>query len=83
MLYFSWQYHIERPLLHGKHLQASVWHLGSLRRKVFLGEVLIPLDGWTCSDRALESFNWYPLGPKVNDNTSSSCSVPLRDRQQT
>lgn len=62
------KYHIERPLLHGKHLQASVWHLGSLRRKVFLGEVLIPLDGWTCSDRALESFNWYPLGPKLAES---------------
>ncbi|XP_017267293.1 synaptotagmin-like protein 3 [Kryptolebias marmoratus] len=59
------KYDIERPLLFGKRLQASVWHSGTLTRKVFLGEVLIPLDGWRSEDKGLESFHWYPLCPKA------------------
>uniref|UniRef100_A0A3Q3VPV8 C2 domain-containing protein n=1 Tax=Mola mola TaxID=94237 RepID=A0A3Q3VPV8_MOLML len=31
-------------------LQASVWHSRTLKRKTFLGEVLIPLDGWRFED---------------------------------
>lgn len=60
-----YQYDIERHLLFGKRLQASVWHSGTLKKKVFLGEVNIPLDGWTVEDKASECFNWYPLCPKV------------------
>ncbi|CAJ1077071.1 synaptotagmin-like protein 3 [Xyrichtys novacula] len=59
------KYHIERPLLFGKRLQASVWHSGTLKRKVFLGEVLIPLDGWRFEDKIAQRFNWYPLCPKT------------------
>ncbi|XP_071323648.1 synaptotagmin-like protein 3 isoform X2 [Trachinotus anak] len=59
------KYQIERHLLFGKRLQASVWHSGTLRRKVFLGEVLIPLDGWRFEDEASQCFNWYPLCPKA------------------
>ncbi|XP_008311220.1 synaptotagmin-like protein 3 [Cynoglossus semilaevis] len=58
------QYHIERHLLFGKRLQASVWHSGSLRKKVFLGEVQVPLDGWTTDDNVSQRFNWFPLCPK-------------------
>ncbi|KAM3603164.1 uncharacterized protein V6R79_017589 [Siganus canaliculatus] len=60
------KYHIERPLLFGKRLQAAVWHSGTLTRKVFLGEVLIPLDGWRSEDQAWQGFNWYPLCPKAD-----------------
>lgn len=63
-----WQYHIERHLLFGKRLQASVWHSGTLKRKVFLGEILIPLDGWRFEDKASQCFNWYPLCPKVKES---------------
>ncbi|AWP20195.1 putative synaptotagmin-like protein 3 [Scophthalmus maximus] len=59
------KYQIERHLLFGKRLHASVWHSGTLRRKVFLGEILIPLDGWRCEDKASQCFNWYPLCPKA------------------
>ncbi|XP_029966179.1 synaptotagmin-like protein 3 [Salarias fasciatus] len=59
------KFDIERHLLVGKRLQASVWHLGKLRRKTFLGEVLLPLDGWTVDDKFSQGFNWYPLCPKV------------------
>ncbi|KAM6992590.1 synaptotagmin-like protein 3 [Tautogolabrus adspersus] len=59
------KYYIERPLLFGKRLQASVWHSGTLKRKVFLGEVLIPLDGWRFDDKMSQRFNWYPLCPKA------------------
>ncbi|XP_069030114.1 synaptotagmin-like protein 3 isoform X2 [Embiotoca jacksoni] len=59
------KYDIERHLLFGKRLQASVWHSGTLKRKVFLGEVLIPLDGWRFEDETSQNFNWYPLCPKA------------------
>ncbi|XP_029983614.1 synaptotagmin-like protein 3 isoform X2 [Sphaeramia orbicularis] len=59
------KFHIERHLLYGKRLQACVWHSRSLNRKVFLGEVLIPLDAWRFEDKALESFHWYPLCAKA------------------
>ncbi|XP_040920000.1 synaptotagmin-like protein 3 [Toxotes jaculatrix] len=62
------KYQIERHLLFGKRLQASVWHSRSLKRKVFLGEVLIPLDGWRAEDKASERFNWYPLCPKAESS---------------
>ncbi|KAM9355203.1 synaptotagmin-like protein 3 [Pholidichthys leucotaenia] len=60
------KYDIERHLLFGKRLQATVWHSRPLKRKVFLGEVLIPLDGWTFEDKSLQSFHWYPLCPKAD-----------------
>ncbi|XP_044025967.1 synaptotagmin-like protein 3 isoform X2 [Siniperca chuatsi] len=59
------KYHIERHLLFGKRLQASVWHSGTLKKKVFLGEILIPLDGWRFEDKASQCFNWYPLCSKA------------------
>ncbi|XP_037605798.1 synaptotagmin-like protein 3 [Sebastes umbrosus] len=59
------KYRIERHLLFGKRLQAAVWHSGSLRRTAFLGEVLIPLDGWRFEDKDSQCFNWYPLCPKA------------------
>ncbi|KAF3850034.1 hypothetical protein F7725_019753 [Dissostichus mawsoni] len=58
---------IERHLLLGKRLQASVWHSGTLRRKVFLGEALFPLDGWRFEDKTSQSFNWYPLIHKASE----------------
>uniref|UniRef100_A0A7N6ABR6 Synaptotagmin-like 3 n=1 Tax=Anabas testudineus TaxID=64144 RepID=A0A7N6ABR6_ANATE len=51
-------------------LQATVWHTGTLKRKVFLGEVLIPLDGWRFEDMDSQRFNWYPLCPKVKQKDS-------------
>lgn len=60
------QYQVERHLLFGKRLQVTVWHSGTLKRKVFLGQVLIPLDGWRFEEETPERFNWYPLCPKVN-----------------
>ncbi|XP_061741985.1 synaptotagmin-like protein 3 isoform X1 [Nerophis ophidion] len=61
------KYHIERHLLTGKRLQASVWHSGTLHRKVFLGEVLIPLDGWQLEGQDIQRFNWYPLCPRQRE----------------
>nr|XP_061842968.1 synaptotagmin-like protein 3 isoform X2 [Nerophis lumbriciformis] len=61
------KYHIERHLLPGKRLQASVWHSGTLHRKVFLGEVLIPLDGWQLEGQDFQRFNWYPLCPQQRE----------------
>ncbi|XP_020795563.1 synaptotagmin-like protein 3 [Boleophthalmus pectinirostris] len=64
------KHHIEHSMLFGKHLQACVFNAGSLRRKAFLGEVLIPLDGWA-SSRSIEGFQWYPLCTKKSDNWTS------------
>ncbi|XP_077567070.1 synaptotagmin-like protein 3 [Stigmatopora nigra] len=58
------QIHIARHLLIGKRLHASVWHSRSLHKKVFLGEVLIPLDGFQYEDKDFQCFNWYPLCPQ-------------------
>lgn len=58
------QYPIDRPLLWGRTLQASVWHSGTLKKKVFLGEVLIPLESWRFEDSSLQHFTCYPLCPK-------------------
>lgn len=64
-------------MLIGKRLQATVWHSGTLKRKVFLGEVLIPLDGWRFEDKAFQCFNWYPLCPKVKWSTAEKISLLL------
>uniref|UniRef100_W5NHV9 Synaptotagmin like 3 n=1 Tax=Lepisosteus oculatus TaxID=7918 RepID=W5NHV9_LEPOC len=42
----TFRYNIERSQLETRTLQASLWHSGTLKRKVFLGEVLISLDCW-------------------------------------
>uniref|UniRef100_A0A3Q3LD84 C2 domain-containing protein n=1 Tax=Mastacembelus armatus TaxID=205130 RepID=A0A3Q3LD84_9TELE len=65
------KYQIERHLLFGKRLQATVWHSGTLKRKVFLGEVLLPLDGWRFEDKTSKCLTWYPLCPKVSSSIIS------------
>ncbi|MBN3279548.1 SYTL3 protein, partial [Polyodon spathula] len=40
------RYNIDRSQLETRSLQVSVWHSETLKRKVFLGEVIIPLDSW-------------------------------------
>ncbi|KAM3861041.1 synaptotagmin-like protein 3 [Diretmus argenteus] len=62
------KYHIERVRLCGRALQASVWHSGTLKRKVFLGEVLISLEGWSFEGRASQRLTWYPLCPKLPES---------------
>ncbi|KAG7460766.1 hypothetical protein MATL_G00202340 [Megalops atlanticus] len=58
------RYNIELPLLASRTLQASVWHSATLRKKVFLGEVLIPLHEWKFKDNSTQSPTWYLLCPK-------------------
>ncbi|CAL8392902.1 unnamed protein product [Gadus morhua 'NCC'] len=55
------QYQIERHLLSACTLRASVWHSGSLKRKVFLGETLVPLKAWSSEEMTVA---WYPLCSK-------------------
>ncbi|XP_054474658.1 synaptotagmin-like protein 3 [Anoplopoma fimbria] len=73
-------YHIERHLLFGKRLQASVWHSGTLKRKVFLGEILIPLDGWGFEDKDSQCFNWYPLCPKAESPEGGAVEQEVGDQ---
>ncbi|KAM9797986.1 synaptotagmin-like protein 3 [Neosynchiropus ocellatus] len=70
------QIHIERHLLIGKRLQATVWHDGSLFRKVFLGEVLLPLDSWMLDDDVSQNLTWYPLCPKDPDGPDGGAVEP-------
>ncbi|XP_077145344.1 synaptotagmin-like protein 3 [Ranitomeya variabilis] len=58
------KYTIERSQMEKRTLQISVWHAGRLRRKVFLGEVLIPLEFWDFDDNSTKSFTWYQLKAK-------------------
>ncbi|CAH2250659.1 synaptotagmin 3 [Pelobates cultripes] len=60
---------LERSQLETRTLQVSVWHSNTLKRKVFLGEVTIPLEKWDFDDNATQSFNWYQLRskPKKHD----------------
>uniref|UniRef100_A0A5F8GNK4 Synaptotagmin like 3 n=1 Tax=Monodelphis domestica TaxID=13616 RepID=A0A5F8GNK4_MONDO len=60
------KYRVEYSQLQTRLLQVSVWHLGTLTRRVFLGEVLIPLASWNFEDSTTQqSFQWYQLKAKV------------------
>ncbi|KAM9234578.1 synaptotagmin-like protein 3 isoform 2-T2 [Dugong dugon] len=59
------KYQVDPAQLAARRLQVSVWHLGVLTRRVFLGEVLIPLATWDFGDSATQAFHWYPLRPKA------------------
>ncbi|XP_075718556.1 synaptotagmin-like protein 3 [Rhinoderma darwinii] len=58
------KYTINRSQLETRTLQISVWHAGRLKRKAFLGEVLIPLEIWDFEDNSTKSFIWYQLKAK-------------------
>ncbi|XP_058880170.1 synaptotagmin-like protein 3 isoform X1 [Acipenser ruthenus] len=58
------RYNIDRSQLETRSLQVSVWHSETLKRKVFLGEVIIPLDSWKFEEDSTQSYNWYQLNSK-------------------
>ncbi|XP_004416871.1 PREDICTED: synaptotagmin-like protein 3 isoform X1 [Odobenus rosmarus divergens] len=59
------KYQVEPSQLGARWLQVSVWHLGTLTRRVFLGEVTIPLATWDFEDSTTQCFCWYPLRAKA------------------
>ncbi|XP_027630488.1 synaptotagmin-like protein 3 isoform X3 [Tupaia chinensis] len=59
------KYQVDPAQLAARRLQVSVWHLGTLARRVSLGEVMIPLATWDFQDSAAQSFRWYPLRAKA------------------
>ncbi|XP_010144805.1 PREDICTED: synaptotagmin-like protein 3 [Eurypyga helias] len=59
------KYKIEYPQLGSRQLQISVWHAGSLKYRVFLGEVVIPLATWNFEDNSMQLFSWYQLKHKL------------------
>ncbi|XP_007484899.1 synaptotagmin-like protein 3 isoform X2 [Monodelphis domestica] len=66
------KYRVEYSQLQTRLLQVSVWHLGTLTRRVFLGEVLIPLASWNFEDSTTQqSFQWYQLKAKNHRITES------------
>ncbi|KAM4816595.1 synaptotagmin-like protein 3 isoform X3 [Urocitellus parryii] len=67
------KYQVDAAQLVTRQLQVSVWHLGTLARRVFLGEVTVPLATWDFEDRATQSFRWYPLRAK---NEKYEDSIP-------
>ncbi|XP_068841284.1 synaptotagmin-like protein 3 isoform X1 [Capricornis sumatraensis] len=65
------KYQVELAQLASRQLQVSVWHLGVLTRRVFLGEVIVPLATWDFEDRESQSFRWYPLRAKAEKSEDS------------
>ncbi|XP_051711158.2 synaptotagmin-like protein 3 isoform X2 [Oryctolagus cuniculus] len=59
------KYQVDPAQLATRRLQVSVWHLGTLARRAFLGEVVIPLATWDFEDGAAQSSHWYPLRAKA------------------
>ncbi|XP_013372813.1 PREDICTED: synaptotagmin-like protein 3 isoform X4 [Chinchilla lanigera] len=59
------KYQVDPAQLVTRQLLVSVWHLGTLARRVFLGEVIVPLATWDFEDNATQSFCWYPLRAKA------------------
>uniref|UniRef100_A0A8C0IEX3 Synaptotagmin like 3 n=1 Tax=Bubo bubo TaxID=30461 RepID=A0A8C0IEX3_BUBBB len=59
------KYKIEYSQLESRQLQISVWHAGSLKYRVFLGEVVIPLAAWNFEENSMQLFSWYQLKPKL------------------
>lgn len=59
-----------------RQLQVSVWHLGTLTRRVFLGQVIIPLATWDFRDSATQSFHWFPLQAKVMSGMGLNTPLP-------
>lgn len=66
------KYQVEPAQLVTRRLQVSVWHLGTLARRVFLGEVIIPLATWDFEDSAAQSFRWHPLWAKAEKHEDST-----------
>ncbi|XP_054943387.1 synaptotagmin-like protein 3 [Physeter macrocephalus] len=65
------KYQVEPAQLATRQLWVSVWHLGMLARRVFLGEVIIPLATWHFEDRTTQSARWYPLQAKQDEDEDS------------
>lgn len=59
------QYQVDPAQLATRRLQVSVWHLGTLARRAFLGEVILPLATWDFEDSETQNARWYPLRAKV------------------
>ncbi|XP_015262273.1 PREDICTED: synaptotagmin-like protein 3 [Gekko japonicus] len=59
------KYKIEYSQLEMRQLQVSVWHSGTFRRRVFLGEVVIPFESWNFEEKSNEFFSWYQLKAKA------------------
>uniref|UniRef100_A0A7M4FP72 C2 domain-containing protein n=1 Tax=Crocodylus porosus TaxID=8502 RepID=A0A7M4FP72_CROPO len=62
------KYTIDYAQLETRQLQISVWHAGVFKNRVFLGEVLVPLSSWNFEDNSMQSYNWYQLKAKPEDN---------------
>ncbi|XP_072850843.2 synaptotagmin-like protein 3 [Pogona vitticeps] len=65
------KYKVEYSQLETRQLQVSVWHCGTFRQQVFLGEVVIPLKSCNFEDNSSLSFNWYQLKTKPENSGSS------------
>ncbi|KAL1770293.1 synaptotagmin 3 isoform X1 [Sigmodon hispidus] len=59
------KYQVDLAQLVTRRLQVSVWHLGTLARRVFLGEVILPLASWDFEDSSTQNARWYPLRAKA------------------
>ncbi|XP_059555927.1 synaptotagmin-like protein 3 isoform X5 [Myotis daubentonii] len=58
------KYQVELAQLVTRRLQVSVWHMGTLTRRAFLGEVIVPLATWDFEDSTTQALRWHPLRAK-------------------
>ncbi|KAJ6664552.1 hypothetical protein lerEdw1_006125 [Lerista edwardsae] len=59
------KFETEYSHLETRQLHISVWHCGTFRRRVFLGEVIISFECWDFEDNLTQSFCWYQLRAKA------------------
>ncbi|XP_029422504.1 synaptotagmin-like protein 3 isoform X2 [Nannospalax galili] len=59
------KYQVDPAQLVTRRLQVSVWHLGTLARRVFLGEVILSLATWDFEDSVVQTSHSYPLRSKA------------------
>nr|XP_056708339.1 synaptotagmin-like protein 3 [Euleptes europaea] len=59
------KYKTEYSQLETRQLQVSVWHSGTFRRRVFLGEVVVSFESWNFEDKSAQLFSWYQLKTKA------------------
>uniref|UniRef100_A0A6I8N106 C2 domain-containing protein n=1 Tax=Ornithorhynchus anatinus TaxID=9258 RepID=A0A6I8N106_ORNAN len=69
------KYLVDHAQLVTRLLQISVWHRGTLTRRVFLGEVLVPLTSWNFEDHTTQAFRWYQLKAKRRNQLTDQTTL--------
>ncbi|XP_069463986.1 synaptotagmin-like protein 3 isoform X2 [Ambystoma mexicanum] len=78
------KYSVDYCLLETRVLHVSVWHVGTLKRKAFLGEVTIPFESWNFEDSPSQSFSCYQLKARaIADQSPTLAKYPPEESPET